>query len=177
MALKALSGFVPGVDGATNAAFDVTQVDSSRLFPIGMEVPVYDTVNFCWGKVRYHRGVASVTAGDACIVSFADEAAILVDDGVAGAEIGLIGFALAAIVAASYGWFHVCGRAAANVAAGFADNGLIYATTTAGTVDDAAGGGQVLGARSAGAIDTPATGQAYIDIIYPSIAGTSAGLA
>lgn len=178
MALQALEPWVPGVDGLTNSAFDVTQNDSSQLFPIGMRVKVWDTSLECWGEVAYHRGVASNTAGDANILSMGDEASILLDDGVAGAEIaGLIGWALAAIVASEYGWFHIWGRVTANVAADFADNGLIYATTTAGTVDDAAGGGQVLNARSAGAIGTPDTGQAYIDAFYASIAGTSAGLA
>lgn len=178
MAWQAIEDFIPGVDGLTHEKWDPTQNHSSRLFQLGTRVRAYDETNTAWGEFIYARGVASVTAGDACILKHGDNACILLDDGVAGAEIGaLVGFALAAVVAAQYGWFQIWGRATANVAASFAANGLIYATTTAGTVDDAAGGGQLLNARSESAIGTPAAGQAYIDICYPSIAGTTAGLA
>lgn len=171
-------GTVQGSNGQLDADFTVTDVHSTAQFVLGHRVRAYDTTTLCWAEFVYAKGVATVTAGDAYIIKHGDNACILVDDGTAGAEIGgLVGFAMAAIVASSYGWFQVWGRATANVAASFAANGLIYATTTAGTVDDAAGGGQILKARSESAIGTPAASQAYIDIFYPFIGGTTAGLA
>jgi len=183
MALEVVAGFVPGGNTVDNTnfvtrLFDVTEIHTAQQFDIGTCVECRDTTVGSRAIFAYHRGVAAVTVGDAVILKHTDDAAILLDDGVAGAEIGgLVGFAMAAVVAANYGWFQVYGRATANVASGFAADGLIYATTTAGTVDDAAGGGQVLNARSESAIDTPSTGKAYIDIWWPSIAGTAAGLA
>ncbi len=176
MALQAISNFVPGVDGLTGSAFDPTQNDSSRLFPLGMRVMVYNDVLFTWGEVIYARGVAAVTVGDACILVGGDNACVLLDDaGSATAETGaLIGWALAATVASEYGWFQIAGRVTANVLTGFVTDGLIYAVTTAGSVDDSAGGGQVLNARSAGSVSG---GQAVIDVFYASIAGQSAGQA
>lgn len=178
MTLHYRGQFVPGGSTSTSAPVDVTQVDSSALHDIGTEIEMWDDTVGSRARFRYHRGVASVTTGDACILKAGDNACILVDDGVAGAEIGAsVGIAMAAIVAASYGWFQVWGRATVNVAASFAADGLVYATTTAGTVDDAAGGGQILKARSESAIGTPAASQAYIDLDYPFIGGTAAGLA
>ena len=178
MALEPVGPSIPGGVTSTVTSFDATQIDTTALFHPGTRVLCYDTTSDCMAEFVYARGVASVVATDFMIIKHGDNAGILLEDGVAGAEIGgLLGVAMAAIVAARYGWFQVWGRAECNVAASFAADGLIYATTTAGTVDDAAGGGQVLNARSESAIDTPNTGSAYIDIFYPSIAGTLAGLA
>ena len=87
----------------------------------------------------------------------------------------LIGFAMGATVANTYGWFQVWGRAEANVAASFAANNVCHSTTLAGTIDDS-GDGQILNCRSETAIDTPATGTAYVDIWYPSMGGDVKGL-
>lgn len=51
-------------------------------------------------------------------------------------------------------WWQISGVAYGDVAAAFADNGLVYATATAGVVDDAVvSGDQVVGALGASAID------------------------
>ena len=180
MALEYIGSKIGG--GATIAgqvALDMTENDSSARFHLGSCVYMWDTTLSCVQEYIYARGVAGVVVTDAMIIKCGDNAGVLLDDdaGAGGEWASLVGFAMAAIVAAEYGWFHICGRATANVLASFADNQLIYATTTAGTVDDAAGGGQLLNARSAGAIGTPDAGSAYIDIHYPSMAGASAGLA
>ena len=177
MAFEPIVSFVPGGNSDTKTVFDVTQIDSSALFQLGMEVVCRDTTSDAIAKFVYARGVASVVVTDFCILKHGNNACILLDDGVAGAEFGgMIGVAMAALVANKYGWFQVWGRAESNVATGFAADGLIFATTMAGTVDDSAGGGQVLNARSESAINTPNTGTAFIDIFYPSIAGASTGL-
>lgn len=185
MAFEAVAGFVPGgafgditnignADFQNTNVFDVTQNDAAALFALGTEVECVDTTNVTRARFIYARGVANMVDTDAVIIKHGDNAAILLDNLNLNEEIGAIGFAMAAVVAAEYGWFQVWGRAEANVAANFgegADDG-VFTTTTAGTVDDTAGGGQIMGARAESAIDTPATGTAYVDIWYPFCPGT-----
>lgn len=172
-----------GADHLTlSKKFDVTQVDAqvsstdTPLFPFGTRVRCFDTVLFSVSEFIYAKGVASVVAGDFMIIKHGDNAGILLDDTAVLSEGGGLGVAMAAVVANTYGWFQIWGRATCNVLSGFAADGIIFASTTAGTVDDSAGGGQVLGAKSESAIDTPSSGQAYIDIWYPNVNGQATGL-
>ena len=177
------SDFIPGgafgdttsignADFQTTPVFDVTQVDSAIMFALGTEVECVDTTNITRARFCYHRGVASMVDTDAVIIKHGDNAGILVLNGALDSEIGFVGFAMGAVTAALYGWFQVWGRAEANVAGSFAAAGGVFATGTGGTVDDGAGGGQIMNARSESAINDPATGTAYVDIWYPFIAGT-----
>lgn len=166
---QAYEAFVPpATDGTNPSRFDPTQIDSSAQYPIGTIIYAHNNTLSTACAFRYARGVASVAAGDACVLPIADEAAVRLTLSITG---GLVGFAMAAVVADKYGWFQVGGRATANVAASFAADKFVFATATAGTVDDAAGATkvQLIGARSESAIDTPATDQAYVDIWFPSI--------
>jgi hypothetical protein len=82
--------------------------------------------------------------------------------------IGPVAIATAATVANTFGWYQIYGKGVGLVAAGFADNGNVYATSTAGTADDAVvAGDRVKNARGASAIGTPAAGQAEVEIWYP----------
>ncbi len=183
MAFELASAAIGGGNFADITNFDTnifaaTQVDSSALFAIGTEVECLDTTNSTRARFCYHRGVASVVDTDACILKHGDNAAILLfDNSALTSELGMVGFAMGAVTAALYGWFQVWGRAEVNAAASFgegADDGL-FATSTAGTVDDAAAGngGQIFFARVESAIGTPAAGTAYVDIWYPFIPGTA----
>ena len=95
------------------------------------------------------------------------------DDGttalLAANAVGPGGLAMSAnILATTYGWYQISGKGVGLVAAGFADNADCYATATAGTVDDAVvAGDRVHNANGASAIDTPATGQAEIQLNRP----------
>ncbi len=81
----------------------------------------------------YMQGVASVVAGT--WVSF-DEAYVTTRL-VANAK-GRVAIAMAAIDATTdYGWFCIYGTAPGKALTAFADNGLVYATSTDGSVDDA----------------------------------------
>ena len=187
MAFEAAAGFIPGgmlgditsignADFQNNIVFDVTQQDAEIFFALGTEVECWDTTNLTAARFCYHRGVASVVDTDAVIIKHGDNAGILLDDaGALTSELGMIGFAMGATVASTYGWFQVWGRAEVNAAANFGestDDGL-FSTTVAGTVDDTAGGGQIMRARVESAIGTPAAGTAYVDIWYPFSPGTS----
>jgi len=113
-----------------------TDIDSSALNPLG-------TINQIGAnRYIYLRGCASVVAGDA--VSY-DEAFLCTR--LVASAIGGVAWALAAVVADNYGWFQISGTVTGNAAAAFADNSKVFATATAGVIDDAVvAGDQVVGA-------------------------------
>lgn len=113
----------------------------------------------------YLKGVTSTAAGS--WVSF-DEAHV--STLLAANAVGRVAVAQAAVDAnTKYGWYQIYGKASGKVLALFADNGKIFATATAGSVDDAVVSGDlVVGAIGRSAIDGgAATGQAYVELSYP----------
>ena len=70
--------------------------------------------------------------------------------------IGPVGVMMATLDAATdFGWVQISGKAIGNCLTGFADNGKVYATATAGSIDDASVAGDlVVNAKGASAIDT-----------------------
>lgn len=141
----------------------ITDTSSTQKYKAGMQVRCRDLSSAARGEAvfQYAKGVASVVAGDYCVISPNNDAAIRA----VARSIGQGGVAMAAIVASNWGWFQVYGAAVVNVAASFADDLACYLTATAGVLDDAVVTGDlVYGARSASAIDT---NQAVIDLRYP----------
>jgi hypothetical protein len=138
-------------------------VDSVPQFPLGQTVEAKSsTLNT--GEFIYLKGVASCVEGSFVTYSGKDFTAVLL----AANAIGSVGVACGAVVANTYGWFQIRGKAVGKVAASYADNALVYATATAGVADDAVvAGDRVKQANSCSAIDTPVTGFAYISIQYP----------
>lgn len=83
------------------------------------------------GEFIYLTGVASTAVGDVVVI---DQGTTV--RAVAGSR-GPAGVAMSANVASQYGWYQISGRAVVNTAGSVADNALVYATATAGSVDDA----------------------------------------
>ncbi len=82
---------------------------------------------------------------------------------------------MSANVASQYGWYQVRGKAIGKALASYADNALVYATATAGSVDDTAvSGDRVKKALGASAVDTPSTGLAEFEIDRPFMDDASA---
>jgi hypothetical protein len=83
--------------------------------------------------------------------------------------IGPVGVAMSANAAATtFGWYQISGKAVGKALAAYADNGLVYATATAGSIDDAVvAGDRVKLAKGASAIDTPSAGFAEFEIHRP----------
>ena len=123
---------------------DTSNIDTTQLHKVGTRA--YD--KNC-NEYVYCKSVASVVAGD--WVSF-DEVYQLVR-AVADGK-GRIGVAMAAIVADTWGWVQVYGKnIIAKALTAFADNGVIYLTSTAGSIDDAdVAGDLVLGAMGRSAV-------------------------
>jgi hypothetical protein len=116
------------------------------------------------GEFIYLKGVASTAAGSWVTFNYDDGSTTLL----AANAIGPVAIAMSANVANQYGWYQISGKAVGKALTGFADNGLVYATATAGSVDDAAvAGDRVKNALGASALDVPATGMAEFEISRP----------
>lgn len=117
------------------------------------------------GEFIYLKGVASTVVGSWVTYN--------VDDGttelLAANAIGPVAIAMGACDAATkFGWYQISGKAVGKALALYADNGLVYATATAGSVDDAVvAGDRVKLAKGASAIGTPAAGFAEFEIHRP----------
>lgn len=116
------------------------------------------------GEFIYLKGVASTVVGSWVTYSYDDGSTALL----AANAIDPVAVAMSANVANQYGWYQITGKAVGLVAAGFVDNANVYATATAGTVDDAVvAGDRVKLAKGASAIGTPSAGFAEFEISRP----------
>jgi hypothetical protein len=94
------------------------------------------------------------------------------DDGttalLAANAIGPVAVAMSACVANRFGWYQIYGKAVGLALTGFVDNANVYATATAGSVDDAVvAGDRVKNCKGASAVGTPSAGLAEFEIQYP----------
>jgi hypothetical protein len=112
----------------------------------------------------YLTGVASTAVGT--WVTF-DEAHITTR-AAANAK-GRVAIAMAATVASTYGWYQIYGSAQGLALTAFADNGNVYLTSTAGSVDDTdVAGDAVINAVGRSAVNET-TLLATFEISYPFV--------
>jgi len=139
---------------------------STQQHQLGLRCKAVDmaSTDYGVGEFIYLKGLASTAVGEWVTYNEDDYSTALL----AANAIGQVAIAMAATVADEYGWYQISGKGVGLVAASFADNANIYATATAGTVDDAVvAGDRVKRAKGASAIGTPAAGQAEVEIQYP----------
>ena len=116
------------------------------------------------GEFVYVSGVASGARGD-FVTYNADDGSVT---RLAANAIGPVGILMSALTAGLYGWAQISGKAVGLALAGFADNANVYATATAGSVDDAiVAGDRVKNCKGASALDFPETGMAEFEIHRP----------
>lgn len=116
------------------------------------------------GEFIYLKGVASTAVGSFVTYNADDFTTALL----AANAIGPVAVAMSANVGDQYGWYQIQGKAVGKALASYADNGLVYATATAGSVDDAAvAGDRVKNALGASAVGTPSAGLAEFEIHRP----------
>ena len=141
----------------------IAEVSSTQQHPLGMIVQAYDGT-YGAGEFVYLKGVASTVVGSAVTYNMDDGTTALL----AANAIGPVGVAMSANAAATtFGWYQISGKAVIK-AGTVADNGNVYATATAGTVDDAVvAGDRVKGAKFASADGTPSAGLAECEIHRP----------
>ncbi len=133
----------------------LTQVDLSALYALGSR-----TITRDGNEYIYLEGVAGTVTNS--WVTFDEDGKTTLT--VLNAR-GRVGIAMAAIVAARFGWYQIYGSAVGRVLAGFVDNGLVYLTTTAGSVSNAVvAANLVVGAIGRSAV---VGGVATIELSYP----------
>ena len=118
------------------------------------------------GEFIYLKGVANTAVGSWVTYNVDDGTTALL----AADAIGSVAVAMSANVANQYGWYQIRGKAVAKALTGFVDNANVYATATAGSIDDAVvAGDRVKNAKGASALDGPATGMAEFELDRPFV--------
>lgn len=141
----------------TLAGADTSVVDTSPKHPLGTRMR--DTVG---GEYIYLSGVASTGAGSWVSFDEAHVTALLTAN-----AIGRVAIAMAAIVAASYGWYQIYGKNTIAKTDTVADNAPLYIDGTDGRADDAGVAGDwIQGAWSRSA---DASNVATVELNYPAV--------
>jgi hypothetical protein len=143
----------------------IADTSTVQNHPLGTIVRAVDPT-YGVGEFIYLLGVASTAVGSWVTYNMDDGSTTLL----AANAIGPVAVAMSANVASQYGWYQIQGKAVGKVLASYADNGLVYATATAGSVDDAVvSGDMVVNAKGASAIGTPSSGLAEMEISRPFV--------
>lgn len=141
---------------------DQTIVAADTTIPLGTIVRATDP-DYGAGEFIYLKGVASCAVGSWVTYNTDDFSTALL----AANAIGPVAIAMAATTASYYGWFQISGKAVGACLTQFADNARVWATGTAGSVDDASVAGDgVNNARGASAT-TVGSGVADFEISRP----------
>ncbi len=151
------------IDRIITGGQPIANTETTQAHPLGMIVTAADPTYF-GGEFIYLKGVASTAVGSWVTYNADDGTTALL----AADAIGPVAVAMSANVASQYGWYQISGKAVGKALTGFLDNANVYATATAGSVDDAVvAGDRVKGAKGASAVDTPSTGLAEFEIARP----------
>lgn len=141
----------------------LAETSASRQHPLGTRIKAVDPT-YGEGEFIYLKGVASTVVGSWVTYDQDDNTTALL----AANAIGPVAVAMSANVADQYGWYQIYGKAVGKALAAYADNDLVYATATAGSIDDAVvAGDRVKLAKGASAVGTPSAGLAEFEIQYP----------
>ena len=115
------------------------------------------------GEFIYMKGVAS------CAIR--NWVTLNTDDGtttrLAANAVGPCGVAMATLTASYYGWFQIAGKAIGSCLTSFADNGRVYITATAGSVDDASVAGDFVWNAVGASTTTASTNVADFELNRP----------
>lgn len=144
----------------------ISEVSTTQRHPLGTIVTAEEIANGNGvGEFIYLKGVTS-GARKKWVTYVMDSGACVL---LAANAIGPVGIMMSDLDAATdFGWVQISGKAVGLAAASYLDNGLVYATATAGTVDDAVvAGDRVKEALGASAVDGPETGAAEFEIHRP----------
>lgn len=111
----------------------------------------------------YVKGVASGAAKNWVTINADDWTTTRL----AANAIGPCGVLMAALTASYYGWAQVYGKALGSCLTQFADNGRVYITGTAGSVDDASVAGDVVHNAKGASLTAVDSGYAEFELHYP----------
>ena len=118
----------------------------------------------------YLAGVASCAAGSWVSFNQADHSTALL----AANAIGPVAVAVGACTASYAGWFQIYGACSRGLClTQMADNGQVWATATAGSVDDASVAGDLVNRARASALTTVDSGFTSFELHYPYVDNNS----
>ena len=142
----------------------IADTSTTKHHPLGTIVQATDPTLGA-GEFVYLTGVVSTLLGSFVTYNASDNTTALL----AVNAIGPVGVAMSVNVAGpNYGWYQISGKATGKALTAFADNGNVYATSTAGSIDDAVVAGDLVKlAKGASTVGTPSTGLAYFEIHRP----------
>lgn len=141
----------------------IADTSTTAKHRVGLRIQAKDPT-YGVGEFIYLKGVASNTANSWVTYNADDYSTALL----AANAIGPVAVSMSACVADQYGWFQIFGKAVGKALTGFVDDANVYATATAGSVDDAVvAGDRVKNAKGASAVGTPSAGLAEFEIMYP----------
>lgn len=116
------------------------------------------------GEFIYLKGLDTTALGTWVTYNADDNSTTLL----AANAIGPVAIAMAATVTGTFGWYQIGGKGIGKALTGYLDNGLVFATATAGSIDDAVvAGDRVKLAVGASAVGTPSAGLAEFEIQRP----------
>lgn len=151
----------PKINATSTAPWQGGQ--SSQLPPLGTIIQGVDPT-YGMGEFIFLKGLAATAVGTWVTFNNDDYSTTLL----AANAIGPVAVAMSANVALQYGWYQIQGKAIGLCLAGFLDNANVYATATAGSVDDAVvAGDRVKNAVGASAIGVPSGSFAEFEINRP----------
>lgn len=131
--------------------------------PLGTIVTADDPI-YGAGEFIYLKGLDTTGVGTWSTINLDDGSTALL----AANAIGPVGVSMSANVTGSYGWFQISGKAVGKALTAYADDGLVFATSTGGSVDDAVVDGDMVHlAKGASAVGTPSAGLAEFEISRP----------
>lgn len=155
MAFKSIEPFI--------LAQAIEETSAAQKHPLGLIVRAADAT-YGVGEFIYLKGVASTALGSWVTYNADDFSTTLL----AANAIGPVAVAMSANVASQFGWYQLHGKAVGKALSGYVDNANVYATGTAGSVDDAVvAGDRVKRAKGASNLDTPSAGLAEFEIDRP----------
>jgi len=141
----------------------IADLDTTKRHALGRIVVANDPT-YGAGEFIYLKGLDTTAVGTWVTYNMDDGSTTLL----AANAIGPVAVAMSANVTGSYGWYQIQGKAIGKALTGYLDNALVYATATAGSVDDAVvAGDRVKNALGASAVGTPSTGLAEFEIQRP----------
>ena len=127
----------------------IATTDTTQNHTLGTIVVAEDST-YLGGEFIYLKGVANTVLGSWVTYNMDDGSTTLL----AANAIGPVAIAMSANVASQYGWYQIQGKAVGKALTAFADDGNVYATSTAGSVDDAiVAGDRVKNAKGASAVN------------------------
>ena len=121
-------------------AFDAA--GSDILHDLGQIVRAFDTATTAQGQGEfiYLRGVASTLLGDWVTYNPDDWSTTLL----AQNAVGPVAIAMGVCTVSQYGWYQISGKAVGRCLTSYADNGIVFITSTAGSIDDVSVAGDIV---------------------------------